>query len=365
MEAKLTAVVEKRLEEKREYMSLLDATKDIDFGLYQKMTSAGVQRRNSLYDADAHEIKSNKNNENNENKENNCLQPLSNNNINTSNHLNVPNMSKTPQPLRRCKSASQKKRKSKRISRSPSPMPRSPCPPLLNDDNNTVEQDEEEVALRWAHSILVKEFDRRCEIRDKNHGANKRVCTALSTLHTFKQRHEEKIQKELTKKKERARKKEAIGNPLKNENSSNGKDMRNDLKQNENAHTKQTKIENSFKREKKVVAEIKKDDQIQPKFEVMFLKDQIKSKKRADNNLMVNHIFTSTTEKEKIEEAKIALNDLNVKAERKKMRAIKNVPSKFTENYNNDKERIISDGNIGEDGQENESGKFASLEVLL
>ena len=35
------------------------------------------------------------------------------------------------------------------------------------------------------------------------------------------------------------------------------------------------------------------------------------------------------------------------------------------ENYNNDKERIISDGNIGEDGQENESGKFASLVVLL
>ena len=91
MEAKLTKVVEKLLEEKREYLSLIDATKEINFRLYQKMISAGEERTN--------DIESTKTSEHRQNK---FLQ-ASDNNINRTRQIHETKIKRSPQPLRRNK----------------------------------------------------------------------------------------------------------------------------------------------------------------------------------------------------------------------------------------------------------------------
>ena len=184
IEAKLTNVVEKRVEKRREYFSLIDETQEINVRLYKKMISAG-EKRASVYCKEGNEIESNKksknrlqapdNNTNQTNRENNVPQ-ASNNNTNQPTNKNEIKMLKNPQSVRRCKSASQKKRNLKRISRCPC---KSPGHSSYDENNNVeqddkmVEEDEYELALKWAHSILLKEYNRRCEIIDRNNGVTK------------------------------------------------------------------------------------------------------------------------------------------------------------------------------------------------
>ena len=49
MKSKLKNVVEKLQKERQEYLALIDATKDLNFELYQKMVSAGETRTGALF----------------------------------------------------------------------------------------------------------------------------------------------------------------------------------------------------------------------------------------------------------------------------------------------------------------------------
>ena len=330
MEAKLNSVFEQRKKERREYLALINATKDIDFGLYQFIVTAKDAANDKTGNVSSNETNARKHKRDvvPNNKSSNTLQIPNNNNNNDydSNNINIINnghqnerpkhlkeVPKSPRSPMRRRSDSKKKiqKKSKKIIRPSDSLPIPTVDP--EDTDNECYQDEEEVAITWAHSVLLKEFNRRCELHDRNKEATKRVNAKLEAFQTFKRLQDEQKKKEAKKK----AKEETIYKTL----DSNKPELDFTRNINNNRNNEIDRVDSNLDNDNKGVedkTEATKDD-VQ-KTEVVFLQDQIRTEEQKGHKSMVSGIFNSNTEKEKIKEAEKVLKRLDKISEIKKMK---------------------------------------------
>ena len=269
------------------------------------MVSAGEDRAGALF--------TNDNNSTQNVKQDSPPQPI---NI-APQQLQLPKTGNNNQPLRRVRSARGKRsiKKGKRV------LELSESVPITDNDNEKVVQDEEEYSLNWAYDILVKEFNRRNEIRDKNVHTTKRANDKLESLLAFKKLKEQK--KTLSSKSKRddviisdpCNNLPSEGDPTTTVSSTSSGEI-NTTEKAEESNTKHTDVGGKTKK-----GSTKRNVQI------LSLQDQIRSKKKlvaeTSDVIHVNQIFKSNTEKEKIQEAKKALYVLNDRAEKKKIEDIK------------------------------------------
>ena len=188
-----------------------------------------------------------------------------------------------------------------------------------DNDGNESEQDEEEIGITWAHSVLIKEFSRRCDLRNKTKETKARVNEKLVAFQQFKKLQEEQRKKEAKKeaKGETIYKKIEENNTEIDTNAKIVTDINiNDIKSDTNlSHSKTTNKNNAAQKNEEINNQ---------KFEVVSLKDQIRKEKDRAKMSMVSSIYSnedrnySETEKEKIKEAKKVLKRLDKVAELKK-----------------------------------------------
>ena len=294
MEAKLCKVVADKISERREYLALIDATKELNFDLYQKMVSAGERRTDAL-----------------------CVNEPSLSGIvkdqNSNNSITIKKpLNQSCQPVRNNKSARGKRSSKKGIHFSEKAENCNTNENVVNEED----QDEEEQSLHWGYSILMKEFHRRNGLRIKNKVTSKQANEKLKSFLAFKKLKEEH-QKQANKKKGNGKKKKDESNLLLPESNETIKDPSND----KNETNKLVEVK-ELKKLNKETDEMLKKGSIKKNTEIVNVHDQIQSKKKkrvaesADTS-SVNPIFKSKTEKEKIKEARKQLRELNERAERK------------------------------------------------
>ena len=184
------------------------------------------------------------------------------------------------------------------------------------------EEDEEEQSLHWAYSILMKEFRRRNNLREKTKVSSKKANEKLNSFLAFKKLKEEHQKKE-KKKKSGDKKKLDQTDIIKPENKDTVQDS---LDGKTETNTAQESKES--KKVKKEPDEKERKDTKKKSIEIVNLHDQIQSKRKlvTESNEIsnINQIFKSRTEKEKIKEARKTLHELNERAERKKLEEINN-----------------------------------------
>ena len=156
MKEKLTRAVEERLKERHEYLSLIEAIKALNFSLYEKMVAAEEKRAGALFSSST-STKTHKRNQFPNEKQ--CNEPKPSSNSNTGQPVIVKelNIGSNTNSFRSKTKALSKKRSLKKPSANSN---KSQCI-SSKEESNTLEVDEEEIALKWAQSILAKEFDRR------------------------------------------------------------------------------------------------------------------------------------------------------------------------------------------------------------
>ena len=231
--------------------------------------------------------------------------------------LQLPNTGNNNQTLRRTRS-SRGKRNAKRGKRV---IELSESTPITDNNIEPVVQDEEESSLNWAYDILVKEFYRRNEIRDKNTHITTRANDKLDSFLAFKKLKEQKNKpsgksnRDATNKSDVCNHLPSEGDPMTKASSKTTKEI------NKTGKIEESSTKNIDIRGKNNKGSTKRNVKIHS------LQDQIRSKKKsvaeASDIIHVNQIFKSNTEKEKIQEAKMALYQLNKRAERKKNEDIK------------------------------------------
>ena len=216
MNNKLNGLVEQRRKDRREYLLLMNATKALNFGLYQKMSSANdvANNQSRMASGNEHNTGKQKTNECFDDKPSNVLQVPNNiiasnkDNHSSTNNDRSKNLNITKSP-RGCKSAVTKKKFhkiSKKVIRGTKSLPStSLCEDDKNDDSDH-DDDEEEMTITWARSVLLKEFNRRCDLRHQNKLPQKRVNHKLEAFQKFKRLQEEQRKKDA--------KKEAKGEPI-------------------------------------------------------------------------------------------------------------------------------------------------------
>ena len=171
----LNQAMELKLQERREYLDLMEETKEINFNLYLKMVQAEETRTVAF----AQKGNLGKNTKS----------------INLPEKLKLPEVLKTQvRPLRRAKSTRQprvtKKCKSTKET-------------VVEETDTVADHDEEEIALAWAYSVLMKEFYRRNELRGKVGTTKKKINDKLEALWRFRKLKEKKKTEERKKTKER------------------------------------------------------------------------------------------------------------------------------------------------------------------
>ena len=234
-----------------------------------------------------------------------------------SQQLQLPKTGNNNQPLRRVRSARGKRsiRKGKRV------LELSESAPISNNDNEKVIQDEEESSLNWAYDILVKEFNKRNEIRDKNVHTTKRANDKLESLLAFKKLKEQKNTLSSKLKKDAVIKSDSCNNLPSEGDPTTFVSSKSSGEINTTEKVEESNIKNND------VGGKKKKGSTKRKVQILSLQDQIRSKKKlvaeTSDVIHVNQIFKSNTEKEKIQEAKKALYKLNDRAEKKKIEDIK------------------------------------------
>ena len=279
MEDNLNKHIEEKLAERREYLDLIEETKEINYGLYLKMVQADEQRHGALF----HEEKK----------------------ISEPQILKEVKVEKTNQPLRRAKSTRSRRNPKKTIKSSEQPN----CV-ATTDNKDEVVQDGEEVAMTWAYTILINEFYRRNEIRDKMKKLKKTTNEKLEALWKF--RKIQALTKKKNKKEEKERKQQEL---LKSAAISAAISAKAALK----ASKKNEKSENATNEETPESNGTKKRGSFKRKVQVINLQDQIEAKKKStgDQNgeSQEQPFYRVKTEKEKVEEAKKVLRYLKEKQE--------------------------------------------------
>ena len=274
--------MDSKLKDRREYLDLIEETKEINYDLYLKMMQADEIRQHAVAQKDKGE---------------NVAKP-----IKLQETLKIPDLLKVQtKPLRRVKSTKPRRVTKKCIAAKEAVVEGS--------DENAV-QDEEEIALAWAYTVLMKEFYRRNETRGKVNIIKKKTNDKLEALWRFRKLKEKKKVEERKKNKERKMKDmvktvSTVSNFISgshNGENENKKDVKNEEETNDHNTLKK---KGSFKR----------------KVQVVNLQDQIKSKRKpgddGDNPLAQDQLYKIKTEEEKVEEAKKVLRYLK---ERQRLR---------------------------------------------
>ena len=265
-----------KLRERREYLDIIEETKEINYDLYLKMIQANGKRSVALAQK-AHDD-------------------------NAAKLIKMPEiMKEKAKPLRRVKST-----KPRRVTKKCKAENKA----AIEEPDDEVEQDEEEIALAWAYTVLMKEFYRRNEIRDKNVTTKKKVNDKLDALWRFRKLKEKKKLEERKKNKERKLKdmmKTASVSKVTSGPQQGGNTDKKDGK-----HTDESDEPNG----------LKKKGSFKRKVQVVNLADQIKSKARkaaddGSNPLAQEQLYRIKTEDEKLDEAKKVLRYLK---ERQRLR---------------------------------------------
>ena len=324
MNIKLNGVLEQLQKDRREYRALINATKASNLGLYQKMTSANDAAKNHsrIASANVNSTGKQKINECYNIKQSKVLQVSNNytdnNSIshNTKNNYRSKNLNVTKSP-RRCKSATTKK-KIQKLSKKVVQKTNSHPSTSLNEDDEKGESDhdEQEVAITWAHSVLLKEVNRRCDLGHQNKAINKRVNHKVEAFQKFKKLQEEQKKKDVTKE----AKGETIHKSLESkkpeydtDTNINNKEI---IKENELDHSNSIHGKSSIN----IQNEVEKEELTNHKTQIVSLQDQIRYEKDRGHISLVSGFFVSDTEKEKIKEAKKVLRRLDKVAEVKKQK---------------------------------------------
>ena len=223
---------------------------------------------------------------------------------------NENGLSKTPRPIR----SSRVKRNSKKNKRNAAKTKNL----LAVDSVVEIEKDEAEAGLYWAAEILLTEYNRRTEYRDKIEGKSKRMNQKLQSFLLFKKMQAEKKRQEEKKKKDEEKIAKSIYDNLLEdddkkagaENTQKGSIAKNcdgnckDFVKGNDAKNAKENTEPS----KRIVKIVKREDEIKKSRNGKFV-DLIQS----------NNIFESKAEKGKMKEAVQALCELNERAKIKKM----------------------------------------------
>ena len=139
VEEVLNKAMDSKLKDRREYLDLIEETKEINYDLYVKMIQADEKRQHALAKKDKGE---------------NIGNP-----IKLQESLKIPDLLKVQtKPLRRVKST-RPRRVTKKC--------RAAKEAVIEEPHENAVQDEEEIALAWAYTVLMKEFYRRNETRGK------------------------------------------------------------------------------------------------------------------------------------------------------------------------------------------------------
>ena len=223
---------------------------------------------------------------------------------------NENSLSKTPRPIR----SSRVKRNSKKNKRNAAKTKNL----LAVDSVVEIEKDEAEAGLYWAAEILLTEYNRRTEYRDKIEGKSKRMNQKLQSFLLFKKMQAEKKRQEEKKKKDEEKIAKSIYDNLIEDNNikagvENG--QKGSTVKNSDANCMDSVKGNGAKNDiekkepsKRIVKIVKREDEIKKSRNGKFV-DLIQS----------NNIFESKAEKGKMKEAVQALCELNERAKIKKM----------------------------------------------
>ena len=260
-----------KLKERREYLDIIEETKDINYDLYLKMIQANGKRSIAL----AQKARDD----------------------NAAKVIVIPEtLKEKAKPLRRVKST-----KPRRVTKK--------CKAAIEEPDEEAEQDEEEIALAWAYTVLMKEFYRRNEVRGKNVTTKKKVNDKLDALWRFRKLKEKKKLEERKKNKERKMnemmKTVATSKAISGTQKGDKVDQKDDKNADESNDLNGLKKKGSFKR----------------KVQVVNLAEQIKSKRKpaedGSNPLDQEQLYKPKTDEEKVEEAKKVLRYLK---ERQRLR---------------------------------------------
>ena len=323
MNTKLNGLVQQRRKDRREYLALINATKALNFGLYQKMSSANdvASNHSRIASANVNNTGKQKTNENFHDKPSNALK-VPNNNISNDNNGHSKSTNDRTKILNRsnsskgCKSAVTKK-KFQKISKKVIHGTKSLPSTSTNEDgkNEESDQDEEEFEITWAHSVLLKEFNRRCDLRHQNKGTNKRINHKLVAFQKFKRLQEEQRKKDA--------KKESKGETIYRALESNKPEYDTNTNIDDNENINENDLDPNSNHPNCSI-EIKTEDEKEHlndhKIQIVSLQDQIRKEKDRSHISMVSGVFESDTEKEKIKEAKKVLRRLDKIAEVKKQK---------------------------------------------
>ena len=283
VEEVLNKAMDSKLKDRREYLDLIEETKEINYDLYLKMMQADEKRQHALAQKDKGE---------------NVAKPKSLQPKAHQDSLMIPDLLKAQtKPLRRVKST-----KPRRVTK----KCRAAKEAVIEEPDENAVQDEEEIALAWAYTVLMKEFYRRNETRGKVNTIKKKANDKLEALWRFRKLKEKKKVEERKKNKERKMKDmvktAAVSKAISGSQNENKKDDKNAEEANDHNTLKK---KGSFKR----------------KVQVVNLQDQIKSKRKpgddGDNPLAQDQLYRIKTEEEKVEEAKRVLRYLK---ERQRLR---------------------------------------------
>ena len=192
MQTKLKNVMEKRRKDRREFRALMKATKALNFDLqwvYVKGCSQIWTKPNpNVLQVPKPSLNvlqvPNQIVSDNDDYDDSCKEVV-----------NVPNVPKSPRrsAKRTPKNKKRYPKRSKKVAHGTKSLPHEH---IFEDDEVDESDKEEEDAFNWAHSVLLKEFDRRSDIRHQNKVSSNRAKNKLLAFQKFKRLQEEQWKKE-------------------------------------------------------------------------------------------------------------------------------------------------------------------------
>ena len=275
VEEVLNQAMDIKLRERREYLDIIEETKDINYDLYLKMIQANGKRSIALAQKA---------------RDDNAAKPI----------VIPETLKEKAKPLRRVKST-----KPRRVTKKCKAENKA----AIEEPDEEADQDEEEIALAWAYTVLMKEFYRRNEVRGKNATTKKKVNDKLDALWRFRKLKEKKKLEERKKNKERKMNEMMKTVAASKAMSGTQKGDKVDKKEEKNAD------------ESNDLNGLKKKGSFKRKVQVVNLAEQIKSKRKpaedGSNPLHQEQLYRPKTDEEKVEEAKKVLRYLK---ERQRLR---------------------------------------------
>ena len=320
MKAKLSNIVKSLIKERQEYHALIEETKELNYELYKMMISAEENHNGALYKSN--DVIPNCIDETSTSKTDTLKEQHTPSNKEVKRKISENNSSSSSEKdphLRRTKSEKVRKRSFKKAGRVATATVKAKAI-AAKDNKKVTEVDKESESLLWAERILIKEYNRRNELRKKSNLAVKKVNSKLETLNAFK--HLLTVMKQDVSVK--ANVKDCIPATTNSFNSSEQKESSSTTENLLETKTSSTLSETSpAKNTEKSNETSNKDDPAKIKVRIVSLRDQIETKKMEapDAATVLSYHkdkFQSTNEKDKIKEAKKFLSELRERIERNK-----------------------------------------------